>query len=165
MTKCQWDIPCSNEAKQGQYCDTHNRALGIKPEKVKKVTPIKKVSDKQKEKIKADKPRKDALSKFFAEMILAMPKNCMECGANLKPSMIINERTIIAHILEKRHFKSIEVDKDNILYLCQLCHGVYDNFNPTKMKVFELAKQRVKSLLPKIKEEEKRFLPEYYLDN
>lgn len=158
---CRWyncRTPTPNE-----YCLLHAKAAGKKPEKVKKVTPIKKVSDKQKERIKADKPRKDALSKFFAQMILAMPKNCMECGKSLKPSMIINERTIIAHILEKRHFKSIEVDKDNVLYLCQLCHGTYDNFNPTKMKVFKLAKQRVQLLMPKIKEDEKRFIPDYYL--
>jgi hypothetical protein len=31
------------------------------------------------------------------------------------------------------------------------------------MKVFELAKKRVQLLMPKIKEEEKRFIPDYYL--
>lgn len=163
MTKCQWAIPCQNEAKQGQYCDTHNRALGIKPEKVKKLTPIKKVSDKQKEKIKADKPRKDSISKFFAEMAAIMPNACQECGRELKSSMIINPRTPFAHILPKKLHPSIATETNNILFLCARHHNRFDSFSPVGMKVFELAKTRVQLLLPKIPQHELKHIPDYFL--
>lgn len=163
MTKCQWAIPCSNEAKQGGYCDTHNRALGIKPEKVKKVTPIKKVSDKQKEKIKADKPRKDALNKFFAEMAAIMPNACQECGCSLKPSLLIHPRSTICHVLPKRFFDSVATDKENILFLCIDCHHKADTKGWDTLNIFTIARDRVMNLLPKITDKEAKHLPEYFI--
>lgn len=158
---CRWyncRTPTPNE-----YCLLHAKAAGKTPEKVKKVTPIKKVSDKQKGKIKADKPRKDVLSKFFAEMAAVMPNNCMECACSLKPSLLIHPRSTICHLLPKRFFESVSTDKDNILFLCIDCHNKSDTKGWNALNIFPIARDRVMDLIPKITDKEAKHLPEYFI--
>lgn len=65
---CNWPIKC-DRPKQGNtdYCSTHNKALGIKVEKEKKVYQIPKVSNNEKE-------RKKELAKMYP-VYLSEPGN------------------------------------------------------------------------------------------
>lgn len=158
---CKWygcRTPTPNE-----YCILHAKAMGKTPVKEKNPTPIKKVSDKQKEKIKADKPRKDAFSKFFAEMAAIMPNACQECGCSLNPSLLIHPRSTTCHILPKRFFDSVATDKDNILFLCIDCHHRADTKGWDTLNIFPIARDMVMNLLPKITDKEAKHLPEYFI--
>lgn len=127
MNKCQWAIPCHNEAKQGQYCDTHNRALGIKPEKVKKVTPIKKVSDKE-------KSRKAELKKMYP-VFLAEKKFICE----IQSPECTKTATAIHH-LKGREGEQVFETLD-WLACCQRCNGYVEEHDKwARDKGFKLNK-------------------------
>lgn len=98
-------------------------------------------------------------------MLNKAPFKCQECPANLVGSTIINPRTIIAHILPKAHFESIECNEDNILFLCSDCHHNMDNKGKDfilKMKLLPTIKERLMILSKLITDSENRKVPEYY---
>lgn len=79
---------------------------------------------------------------------------CSECGERL-----IGDVSEVAHILEKNYFKSLALEDENIVYLCSWksknnCHDIFDDSNEKlqNMKVFQEVKQKVESLMSKIKE-------------
>lgn len=156
---CKW-YNCTAPSS-GDYCVQHAKMIGGKSEKKKEPYTIPKQSEKKKKQIKEHKTEKDSLSLFFAKMASIAPKNCMECGCSLKPSMLINPRSIICHILPKRHFKSIAKNEKCIVFLCIDCHSRMDNFSPAGMKILPILVERVKMLLDEIKHEELKHLPEF----
>lgn len=163
MSNCEWSIPCTKQKRQGsKFCDNHSRAMGEKINKAPKPYTIPKQSEKKKKQLKEQKSIRDSLSLFYLKMIGEAPTDCMECGYSLKPSMLINPRSIVAHILPKRQFKSISEERDNVVYLCIDCHGRMDNFSPEGMKIFPLLKERVTLLQTRIKPDEVRFIPECF---
>lgn len=138
--------------KSDSTCFRH-KEKGVKTQK--KVYVIPKASEKKKAQLKEQKPERNKLGKFFAEMIANAPKNCTECGQSLKGTMIINSSACVAHILPKRTFKSVATNKDNIIYLCIDCHNTLDNLRPVKMKIYPELKERVQLLIPLLTESEK----------
>lgn len=129
------------------------------PEQKKEVYKIPKRSVK-----KEDKERKKSLTSFYDEMLNKAPFKCQECGDNLISSTVINPRTIVAHILPKSKFKSIECNEDNILYLCYKCHHNFDNKGKDyvlKMKLLPTIKVRLKILKPLILKSEYKGIPDY----
>lgn len=146
--------------KSDSTCSRH-KEKGINTEK--KIYAIPKVSEKKKAQLKDQKPERNKVGKFFAEMITNAPKNCTECGKSLKATMLINPSACVAHILPKRSFKSVATNKDNIIYLCIDCHHTLDNFSPVKMKIYPELKGRVRLLMPLLTQSEISKIPENLL--
>lgn len=146
MAKCNFPT-CPSHAQPNGYCVAHGFYAEDKKGKVTK-----------------DNERKKSLTAFYEEQLNIMPDKCQECGELLFKSMSINPRTVIAHILPKAHYPSVEVNPDNVLYLCQLHHGRYDNQTQRFMnesKLAPLIRQKVKLLTPLLTDKEKARLPEY----
>ena len=157
--KCTYPIPCGKECQNGSdYCQMHSKALGIKPVKEpKKVYTIPKQAKGKESKFKSDKERKERLSKFYDEMLNIAPFYCQECGEHLSKSILLNPRSVVCHILEKRNFHSVECDPYNILFLCNLHHGRLDGNLERFMKeskISKLIKERVQLLIPLLTKEE-----------
>lgn len=168
MTTCKWPIPCTKEQQKGsKYCVDHSKALGIKPVKVAKMHSIKKVNDKMKAAAKLDKVLKGKLDQFYEDALNVAPFHCEECGEHLSESIVINPRTIVAHLLAKRKtggFPSVSCHPSNKAYLCETCHNGYDNKGKdfiTKMRLYPVILARVKELLPHLTANELARVPDY----
>jgi len=146
----------------GDYCVLHEKHYGKKPEKKKEPYTIPKQSEKKKKQLKEQKSIRDSLSLFYLRMIEKCPGFCIECDKRISAYMYPNPRTIVAHILCKRTFKSIAENETNIVYLCCDCHHRMDDFSPVGMKIFRTLQERVALLLPLIKPDEARFIPECF---
>lgn len=171
MRTCSWPIKCDKTCQPGsEYCPGHSKAVGIKPEKVVKMTAIKKVSDKKKAAAKLDKELKGKIDHFYEYALNAAPRHCEECGARLSESVVINPRTIVAHLLQKRKtggFPSVAAHPENKAYLCQTCHDRYDNKGKdfiVKMKLYPEIKRRVSLLLPHLTPEELTRVPGFLIE-
>jgi predicted Zn-ribbon and HTH transcriptional regulator len=161
-------MPCLKECQNGsEFCPQHSKAMGIKPVKpAPKMNAIPKVSAKKKLLAPIEKADKERLKKFYNEMLNIMPYDCMNCGNELFSSTVINPRTVVAHILPKAKFKSIDANIDNVLFLCCECHNKYDLQSSRFMKeqpISNLIKQRVRLLIPLLSEAESKKVPNYLL--
>lgn len=159
MAKCK-SLLCPFEGSP-EYCFRH-KEKGTKEVKPKKAIP--KVSDKKKSKAGEEKERKERLKIFFEEKIQDRPELCQNCDAELINSMFPNARTIIAHLLAKAHYQSVETNDDNFIYLCASCHNRMDlqceRFHK-ESKLSGLIKERVKLLTPLLTQEELKRIPDY----
>lgn len=157
MAKCSF-YRCSMQSESNGMCILHQRHAGspmAKPEKVKL-------------KEKAKKETKKSLTVFYTEMLVKAPKVCEECGKPLKPNMLINPRSIVAHILPKRGnmFPSVATNPDNVFYACNDCHHSFDNKGEefiVKMRIYPILKERVAKLIPVIPDRDLHKIPEYLL--
>lgn len=110
---------------------------------------------------------------FRVKMELNEPR-CMECGA-YKPELkqwVKGWRSCQAHILPKKHFKSIcthplagLVLGSGLSGLCY-CHDFYDSNwdKASKMKIWSEVIRRFKILYPLINASEHKFIPQILLD-
>lgn len=161
----------SKEYPTCPFCRPDNTCLRHKQKnvpKVKTMKPIKKVSDKKKLLEPIEKADKKRLTVFYNEMLNVMPFTCQECDDPLFKSQVLNPRTPIAHILDKAHFKSVDTNPDNIVFLCQLHHGRLDNQREKYLstsKLTTIIKQRVQVLIPLLTEDELKRVPDYLLTN
>lgn len=64
---------------------------------------------------------------WFNQQINIMPKYCENCNDYLNPYAPWSARAYIAHIVPKRHFKSVMVHPMNRMFLCIDCHTKFDN--------------------------------------
>lgn len=161
MSKCKSSL-CPFEGAP-DYCSRH-KEKGSKTEK--KVYAIPKVSHKKKSKLSEEKERKDRLKVFFDEQIEHRPDICINCDSPLIDSMWPNARTIIAHLLPKRTFHSVETHELNFVYLCAHCHNLLDLQLERSMKEFKIAhliKERVQLLIPLLTNEELAKVSKYLL--
>lgn len=130
---------------------------------------IKKVSDKKKTAAKLDKVLKGKLDQFYDDALNAAPFHCEECGEHLSESVVINPRTIVAHLLPKRKiggFPSVSCHPSNKAYLCDSCHNGYDQKGKDfiiKMRLYPAILERVKELLPHLNPQELSRVPEYLI--
>jgi len=157
---CTWPIKCTKLAQEGtSHCRQHNLAQGIRIKETKKNPDA-----------KAQKTEKELLDEFFDYALKIAPFKCEECAADLRNSVGINPRTIVAHILKKakRHgFPSVATNQINKAYLCSTCHTKMDHLGGdfiVKMKLYPVLKERVAQLFGYLTEEELRRVPEYYLN-
>lgn len=112
---------------------------------------LKKVSPK---KLKALKERTKKRKPFFEKHIKLIKENgirCEECNTPLLGG--VDE---VAHILSKNKHPEVEVNDLNVVYLCgafseNQCHYNFDNKDRTKMKVFEIAKERFHQFKSEVK--------------
>lgn len=108
---------------------------------------------------------KKELDKWFLEQISQMPKCCENCGDYLNPYAPWGAKAYIAHIVPKRHFKSVRTHPVNRVFLCIQCHTNFDNWPERKvmlMPVFQTVCERYSVFADLIPEDEQRYLPEYF---
>lgn len=116
-------------------------------------------------------PSAELTNAFALRMRTAQPI-CDNCGAvstRLKSANLIKQwKSCQAHILPKRHFKSIQANPLNFLVLGSgysglcYCHDNYDMSwaKASTMAVWPLVLERVRQLLPFIAPSEMRHLPD-----
>lgn len=84
--------------------------------------PQKKTSEKTLRTQNARKEQRKDYPEFYQSQIQeAQGKSCLECGKTLQGSS-----TEIAHIIMKSKNPELSVLNDNIIYLCESCHGKFD---------------------------------------
>ncbi len=80
-------------------------------------------------------------------------QKCENCNKSLRPSMVINPATVVAHILPKRKdggCPSVAFHDNNYMLLCEACHGAYDKASSEEieqMPVYLIAYHRVQTFL------------------
>ena len=95
---------------------------------------------------------------FFEKHINIIKENrckCQECGDRL-----FGIHGEIAHILNKSYFKSVELEDDNVIYLCgqfskNNCHGKLDNTKLSivkEMNIYNTLCERYNILKEKVRE-------------
>jgi 5-methylcytosine-specific restriction endonuclease McrA len=93
-----------------------------------KRTKLKKVSDKQKIKIKSNVEETKKMWEFFYRIWENSAHNCESCGASLGP---LPATYMFDHLLEKSKYPEFKFEKNNIFLCCLECHNSKSNGNPT----------------------------------
>lgn len=123
----------------------------LKPAPQKR-TPI---SNKPKQLTTSEISDSKVMNNFFDSLII--PFNCECCGKPLYAFTKVAKRSVSAHIFQKAHFKSIKMNKDNILFMgadyigcpCN-CHDRWDSNSDTRKStaIYPLALERFELLKP-----------------
>jgi hypothetical protein len=178
-------IDCSsNEPEQyiiAKRCPNHYKIYRakIKLEKQKTRNKVRSLHSLPANRSMVDKNKdgsKDELALCFAKRMSEVPAICDNCGAEAEwikqPKYYKLWKAAKAHLLEKRHFKSIQTHPLNFLTLfagfsgvCD-CHDDYDHDweRASKMNVWETVINRFKILYPLIAPEERKFIPQVLLE-
>jgi len=111
---------------------------------------------------KCDKKPNESKVQFFTaaiERVKSAPF-CENCGCKIDVGYMVHSN--VAHILGKSKYKSVANEPLNFVILCSgkndeehlNCHHIFDNSVKSRpdMFVFDIAKERFKQFLPKIKE-------------
>lgn len=108
---------------------------------------------KNKQAEKDDNSDLDSYFEFHIDFIKKNECSCMECGVKLSNP----DRWNVCHILPKKIFKSVRSLLENSIYLCRTHHQEFDNTweRASKMKVWAIAVQKVKSFIFVVKEKHK----------
>jgi ribosomal protein L40E len=109
-----------------------------------------------------------ALGEWFLERRQEMTEKCCECGGKTSKHSDAFFTFSIAHILPKSRnsgFPSVSQHPSNWLELCHTCHTLYDRnwATASKMKCFEVARERFNQFQHLIAPEERRRIPKYFL--
>ena len=110
--------------------------------------------------------KKEAKKDFFRDQM--NKAHCENCGASVLPTMAINPKAIVAHILpksEKQGCPSVATHPLNCWIACGDCHTNYDNKGAAyvqNMPIFEELKKRVAKFYNKIAQGERRRVPVYF---
>lgn len=152
-----------------RWCVPHGAIYDETPKPEREKKPIPTMSAKKKAAMPKERARKKDLSKFFDDALNAAPFHCQECSADLRDSVLINPRTIVAHILKKDPkygFPSVACNHNNKVYLCYSCHHKFDNKGEeyiVKMKIYPELVYLVGYLIPELPPIELARVPHYYL--
>jgi len=165
----QCNFPCcSRMSERNGYCFLH--AVHFTGPKVKEAPKaIARQSEKKKKALKNSKPQKDLQAEWFIEQVNNHTGICMECGGSTKNSIYVYAKACVAHVLPKRDnmFPSVATHKDNSLELCTTngCHHRYDNSweDAAQMKVWPIALEKFKKMLPAIAPGERKYIPDVFL--
>jgi hypothetical protein len=143
------------------------KTTGAKPKK-----PLKKMSDKKKAEMKADKGD-DALDKWFEERRKEMKGRCILCGGKSEKLNDDHYRKSIHHLFDKRStmFPSVALHQDNWLEVCfwgNSCHTNIHNGTITWELLMDSAEGKIivdklKKIYPHIAENEKKNIPQILL--
>lgn len=126
--------------------------------------------------LRHEQVKESAMTLYYIKRMSEVKPICDNCGAKaewiLQPKFYKLWKSAQAHILEKRHFKSIETNPLNFLTLfadysgvCD-CHDRYDRNwrSASSMDIWPTVIERFKILYPLIKPEEHQFIPKQLLD-
>lgn len=105
---------------------------------------------------------KKALSRFFQEQSKLVPRNCENCKGHIITTAEWTKSAAVAHIIPKRHFKSVQTNPLNVWFGCIICHTNYDNSwsKAMEMPVWGLCVDRFKQFMHLIADTELRYLPD-----
>lgn len=158
---------CHRKADRNDYCFLHAvHFTGAKEKAAPK--PIAKQSVKKKKELRDLKPQKDLQAEWYIEKVNGQTGTCMECGGSTKNSLFVYAKATVAHVLPKRDamFASVATHPDNHLELCTTngCHHHYDNSweNAAKMKVWPIAVEKFKKMLPSIDPGDRKNIPDIF---
>lgn len=115
---------------------------------------------------KTKQEQKDDLTPWFKMQLTMAPALCenTECRAPLRESMVINPRSIVAHILPKAGFKEVATHPLNRMFLCETCHSRYDGHRIEKIPVVvSLARHRLSSFINEVLPGNTHKIPNYLL--
>jgi hypothetical protein len=115
--------------------------------------------------VNVNQDRKD-LDAWFHLQISQMPSKCENCGDPLIKFAPWAAKAYVAHILPKRHFKSVRLHPMNRIFLCLQCHGDYDNrgwIKAISMPVWPLAFKRLVIIARCVDRDEVIHLPDCIL--
>lgn len=140
------DCPPGNNKpiKARGKCEYHYAVFSIKARQDKK-------------RLRAPEEPKDTIWEFYQQCVKQANCRCCECGDRVSTNEK-NAHWTIAHVLPKKHFDSIKTNDDNWIELCYGCHVNYDRYidehdeRLTQMRIFPLVIEKIKLLLPHIKE-------------
>lgn len=127
--------------------------------------PLKKVSDKKAEEIKAKKASGDSeMDLFFAANRKHMTGRCLFCNADTMKKDDEKFHFSLAHLLPKAIFPSVATHPDILIELCfynNSCHTNFDNGMITwefikDSKEWEVIKERLLNILPAVAPEERK---------
>lgn len=161
--------------------------LAGRPLKTKEKKPISKVSAKRQAKLDEQKKQgsDSEMDLFFTAMLKRCTGRCLFCNQkttaidpnfwrddNSKWSQEANDkaherkieslrRASVAHLLEKRNFKSVATNEDNWIELCWSCHTSFDNGKISWLmlkdsKEWDVIKEKLLSVLPMVAQEERK---------
>lgn len=163
---CDRSVPIRSTIKSGEY--TGLKCCGVcknkydKKEVVKK--PIPKFKEQSREKRRIER---EGLPEFFQSMVYELKYRpvCENCGCRLNP--YVHPYSNIAHILSKRTYPSVMMNRNNVVFLCtekdhsgsdvRSCHSEFDNKPGERksMPVFAVARARFREFEHLIKEQGK----------
>ena len=108
------------------------------------------------------------LEAAFLAFRMKMTGKCENCGGKSCKHDNKYWKFSAAHILPKSIFPSIAAHPMNFIELCfweKSCHTNMDNgmLNPTEMKCWHKMVERFKILYPLIAKEERKYIPDYFL--
>ncbi len=129
--------------------------------------PIAKVSA-NKEGVRVDSVHQAEVEANFLKFRETMTGKCVNCAGKTAKSDPKYWRYSAAHILPKRMFPSIAAHPMNLIELCffgNSCHTNYDKgyLEPATMKCWPLILDRFKILYPLINKEERKYIPDYFM--
>lgn len=131
------------------------------PEKKKYSIP--KISKKRQEKIDEQKKAggDSELDLFFEQMRKKLRGKCLFCGGATTWKNDDLWRVAVAHLLPKRHFKSVATNEDNWVELCWNCHTDFDNNKITWIllkdsKEWDTLSEKLLNIIPLITQEERK---------
>jgi len=106
---------------------------------------------------------KKALNDFYHQQVARRPPVCEETGCTCR--LVATEswrlKAMVAHIVPKRHFRSVMVHPENRLFLCKQHHDAYDDnwAKAVTLGCWPLALERFQKFMHLIKDTELRHLP------
>lgn len=101
------------------------------------------------------------LKTWFSDQVKIIPARCENCGGKIIFTAA-GKKAHVCHILEKRHFKSVQTHPENRWFGCLQCHGDYDNkgwSHAITMPVWPVCVERFRRFMALIKDTELRYLP------
>lgn len=101
------------------------------------------------------------LKKFFEDQVKLIPSRCENCGGPIRFTAA-GKKAHVAHIIPKRHFKSVQAQPLNRWFGCIDCHTDYDNKGwsyAVTMAVWPKVVERFQAFMDKIKPGELKHLP------
>ena len=148
--------------------------LGLLPKEAvaKKKQPIKKVSDKKKAELEAEKKERGGeeteLTKWFRHKVKISSGVCAECGCKVETNVFKYAVMTVAHLLPKRDnmCPSVKTHPLNYIILCPDHHHQYDNSTweeKEKMGCWPVIQERLIMIYPDLHPSERRHFPESVL--
>lgn len=167
MANCSFPA-CKREAAHGTYCYDHKRLMGV-PSPVKEKSPIAKVSEKKKAQNAINTVEDAELQAAFMAFRKRMTGRCEHCGGKSCKDDNKYWKHSAAHIFPKALFPSIKSHPLNFIELCfweNSCHTNYDNgmIEPWELKCYPKMRKAFVTLYPLLTREEKKRVPECYLE-
>lgn len=99
---------------------------------------------------------------WFEEQIKLIPAKCENCKGKIITTAAWPPSAAVAHIVPKKHFKSVQFHELNRWFGCIICHTNYDQKGwdqAVKMAVWPIVVKRFQKFMDLIEDKELKHLP------